>query len=488
MSKTDPPDFAQDKIKDTVLNEKANKEYYEYGVEVIEGRAIFNGLDGLIPVTRRTLWAAHKLGLNHKAKREKSAKIVGSTIADFHPHGDGAVYDSMVNAGQNSMSMFDMKEGNWGTMTESAAAYRYTNTRLTAYSDAVFFDPFYLPVMQVVPNYDGSTVEPLVLPALLPNALLNGNFGIAPGVNTRSPSITLASLVPVIQKCLKTKECTPKDCLDLVITTRYGGRARQGPKRRAELLAFYKTGKGKVVFDSTSTLTKDGTGIRFNKFAPIGNIEKLLAKLESIKGVASAKDDSDKTDPYGTAYLIRFNRGLKDADKAAVIAKIKKVFSSSWLYNIKVTDRFVTETGLGGAKLKHSTVPEMIKEWCAFRLDLERKACDYWMKDLDVRIAYLNLMRLAIKHIDFIVKCLKDKKLSNSDLDIKVAKGLKITPEQAKQILDRQVRQLRALEDNELVRKIKEHKALKEEYALRKASPAKFVYKHVGQLLTNLSK
>ena len=124
MSKTDLPDFAQDKIKDTVLNEKANKEYYEYGVEVIEGRAIFNGLDGLIPVTRRTLWAAHKLGLNHKAKREKSAKIVGSTIADFHPHGDGAVYDSMVNAGQNSMSMFDMKEGNWGTMPESASAYR----------------------------------------------------------------------------------------------------------------------------------------------------------------------------------------------------------------------------------------------------------------------------------------------------------------------------------------------------------------------------
>lgn len=488
MSKHELPDFDQDKIKDVILNEKANKEYYEYGVEVIENRAIFNGLDGLIPVTRRALWAAHKLGLGHTAKREKSAKIVGSTIADYHPHGDGACYDAIVTAGHNCMSMFDMKEGNWGTMTEPAAAYRYTNTRLTAYSDAVFFDPFYLPVMQTVPNYDGSTIEPLVLPALLPSALLNGNFGIAPGVNTRSPSITLDSLVPVLQKCLKTGDCTPKDCLDLVITTRYGGKARQGPKRRAELLAFYKTGKGSVVFDSVATLAKDGTSIRFNRFAPIGSIEKLLAKLEAIKGVATAKDDSDKSDPYGTAYLIKFNRGLKEKDRDAVIAKVKKAFSSSWLFNIKITDRFVTETGLGAAKLRHSTVPQMIKDWCVFRLDLERKACEYWIKDLDRKIAYLQLMRLAIKHIDFIVKCLKNKKLSNADLDEAIAKGLKITVPEAKQILDRQVRQLRALEDDELVKKIKEHEALKKEYAARKAAPAKYVYKHVGELHTMLTK
>ncbi len=486
--KQDLPDFDADKIKEVVLNEKANKEYYAYGVEVIEGRAIFSGLDGLIPVTRRALWAAHKLGLHHTAVRQKSAKIVGATIADYHPHGDGAVYDAMVNAGQNCMSMFDMKEGNWGTMTEPAAAHRYTNTRLTKYSDTVFFDSFYLPVMQKVPNYDGSTVEPLVLPALLPNALLNGNFGIAPGVNTRSPSFTIESLIPVIQRALKTKTCTPKDCLDLVITTRHGGRARQGPKRRKELLDFYKTGKATVVFDSTCETLKDGTGLRFNKFAPIGNIQNLLAKVESISGVASAKDDSDKKDPYGTAYLIKFNRGLKDKDKDAVIAKVRKAFSSSWLYNIKVTDRFVSDTGLGAAKLRHSTVPEMILDWIKYRLDLERRACDYWIKDTDVRIAYLNLMRLAIKNIDFIVKCLKDKKLSNTDLDERVAKGLKITVPEAKQILDRQIRQLRALEDSELVSKIKELQSLKLEYSNRKAAPAKYVYKHVGTLLTSLKK
>lgn len=482
------PDFTQDRIRSVDLDTKAKEEYYEYGIEVIENRAIFSGIDGLIPVTRRSLLVAHELGLSHTAKREKSAKIVGNTLASYHPHGDGACYDSIVNAGSNCQPMFDTKEGNWGTMTEPAAAYRYTNTRLTKYSDSVFFDSFYLPAIEYVPNFDGSGKEPLILPALLPNALLNGNFGIAPGVNTRSPAFTLESLLPVVQKAVKTGECTPSDCLDLQFTTRYGGIARQGPKRKKELLDFFKTGKGKITFDSLASKPNEKNEIRFSRFAPIGDIEKLLTKVEGIKGVISAADDSDKKDVYGTAYLIRFAKSLKGKDLDEAVKKVRLAFSASWNYNIKVTDRYVKENGMGAAKLRHNTVPQMIKEWVKYRFELERIACTYWMADLDKKIAYLELMRQAIKHIDFIVKCLKDKKLSNTDLDEKVAKGLKITVEQSKQILDRPIRQLRALEDSELLAKIKEHKALKEEYASRKAKPAKYVYNHVGQMLKMFSK
>jgi DNA gyrase/topoisomerase IV subunit A len=382
--------------------------------------------------------------------------------------------------------MFDTKEGNWGTMTQPAAAYRYTNTRLTKYSDRVFFDPFYLPMVKMVPNFDGSTVEPLILPALLPNALLNGNFGIAPGVNTRSPSFTLESVIALIQKMLKDKqEPTAKDCLDLVLTTRYGGRVIKSKGQRSELLRLYKTGKAKVVFDSTLTVMKDGS-IRINRFAPIGDIEKLLAKVEGIKGVAAAKDDSDKLDPFGTAYLIKLGKGVKEADREDIIKKIRLAFRASWQYNVKVTDRFVDEKGQGAAKLRHSTPPQILIDWLKYRLQLEQEACAYWIVETDKKIEYLRLMQLAIKHIDFIVKCLKDKSLKGQELDDKVAKGLKITVAQAKSILDRPIRQLRALEYDDLQAKIDEHERYKAELRSRKDKPAKYVYKHVGDILVDL--
>lgn len=480
------PDFSTDKIRSVHLEDKARDEYYEYGLAVIEDRAIFNGLDGLIPVTRRSLWAAHELGLHHKAKRDKSAKIVGTTLAAYHPHGDVACYGAIVNAGSNCQPLFDTKEGNWGTMTEPAAAYRYTNTRLSKYSDLVMFDPFYLPAVEFVPNYDGSGKEPLILPTLLPNALLNGNFGIAPGVNTRSPALTIDSLIPLIQKCLQTGECSPKDCLDLKVTTRYGGVARQSSsERRRELLAFYKTGKGSITFDSTCEVSP--TEIRFNRFAPIGDIEKLLIKVSSIKGVVHASDDSDKKDPYGTAYKIKLAKGLKEETRIKVVKQVRALFSAAWKFNVKVTDRFVKPDGTGGAKLRHNSVPLMIKEWVLYRLQLERKACTYWIEDLDKKIKHLELMRLAIKHIDLIVKCLKDRSLSNAELDTKVADGLGVTVLEAKVVLDRPIRQLRALEDNDLVEKIKEHQESRSKLEARKARPAKYVHAQVGELLVALT-
>lgn len=478
------PDFSTDKVKEVALNIKADAEYYKYGVEVIENRAIFGGIDGLIPVTRRALWAAHELHLHHRAVRIKSARIVGDVIGKYHPHGDVAAYDAIVTATWNNQPLFD-GEGNWGTMTEPAAAMRYTNTRLSKYSDLVFFDPFYLPAIQYVPNYDGSLKEPLMLPSLLPNALLNGNFGIAPGVNTRSPSFTLESLVTVIQKSIKSGKCEAADCLGLVFTTRYRGKARQGQSRRAELKSLFKTGKGKVVFDSVFTQV-DG-GLRVNRFAPIGDIEKLLKKVEGVNGVQSAVDDSEKTDPVKSAYLIKFRRGLKDAALEKTIKRVKTFFSSTQNINIKVTDRYVDDAGLHKAKLRSSTVPEMIFDWIKYRMALERKACAYWIADLDKRIAYLELMRLAIKYIDFIVKCLKDKKLSSQQLDETVAKGLSITVPEAKSILDRPIRSLRALEDSDLRAKIKALQETKTEYEARRDKPAPYVYAHLAKLSKELA-
>ena len=192
-----------EKIQDASLDKIAEEYYYEYGVAVNEDRSVPCNIDGLKPVARRVLWAAYSMGSRANGKPVKSARIVGEAMGKYHPHGDKAIYDTMVgmvNATVGSM----YGQGNWGTLSDpTPAAMRYTESKLNKYSESVFFDNFYLPAIDYVPNYDGMNKEPLVLPALLPNLLLNGTFGIGVGVSTSIPSYTLKSLMKVIKKALK---------------------------------------------------------------------------------------------------------------------------------------------------------------------------------------------------------------------------------------------------------------------------------------------
>lgn len=478
------PDFSKDKVTDVHLEDKANEEYYKYGISVIEDRAICGSIDGLKPVARRALWATHKLGLHSSAKVDKSAKIVGETLASYHPHGDDACYGAIITLAKSPMKMIH-GAGNWGTMNDGAAAYRYTNMRLSKYSDLIFFDRFYLPVIDYVPNYDGSKQEPLILPTLLPNAILNGNFGIAPGVNTRSPSYTLESTLKVVKEAVTEGKCTPKMCLALDFTTKYGGRVVKSKAVKPELLKFYKTGKGTLKFVSTASEINDKNEIRFDEFAPLTNIEKTLAKVESIKGVQSTRDDSDKHDKHEVAYVVTFAKSCKGDDLKAAIKKVKAEFSASWRFSVQITDRFVKPNGTGGAKLSPITIPDLIQKWIDYRLDLEKKACTYWIERRKVEIADLNLLRLAVKMRDVILKALS-KKCSEEELAKFIASKLKITIAQANRILDLKVRQLRALEDSILVAKIKELEVESATYEGRRKNPRKYVLKHLDELSSKL--
>lgn len=466
------------------LEIKADEEYYAYGLAVIEDRAIFGDIDGLKPVTRRALWAAHEMGLRHNGTRDKSAKVVGKTMGDYHPHGDAAIYGAVVTAANTSQKLFD-GEGNWGTMTDPPAAMRYTNLRLTKYADMVFFDRFYLAVRDEVENYDGSRKEPLILPSLLPNALLNGNFGIAPGVNTRTPTITLASLVPVLISTFKRGKCDAAMCIDLELTTEYGARLRKTRTLQSELREFYKTGKGRFIFDSVPKLVAKDT-IRIDRFAPFSNIESVLAKVEKVNGVIATRDDSDKNDPYGNAYTVIFSKTTTGGRLKVAIKRVMECFSSALSYSMQVSERFLDpKRPEGGKKLHPTTVPDLINLWCKYRTDLEKRACTYWTAKRKEEIAYLNLMRLAVKNRRFIIQAL-DKNLNDEGLAAYIAKGLKITVDQANAILDLKVRQLKALEDKVLIDKIK---ALKEEiagYAERIKHPAKYIVKHLDGLLDEL--
>lgn len=397
-------------------------------------------------------------------------------------------YGAIVTCAKTPVRMID-GEGNWGTMLDGPAAMRYTNMRLSIYSDLIFFDKFYLPTIAYVPNYDGSRKEPLILPTLLPNSIINGNFGIAPGVNTRCPSYTLKSVFEVLRKTLTAGACTPEMCMSLAFTTKYGGKVVRSASNRAERAEFYKTGKGTFKFVSSASEPDAQHAIRIDEWAPISSLANSLKAVDAMPGVVETLNDSDKKDKHEVAYKVFFSKSVKGPALEALIKKVMVKFSCTQRFSIQTTDRFVDPTGLGAAKLRPTTVPELINKWMNDRLTLERNACAYWIEKRTVEIADLNLLRLAVKMRDFIITAIKEKeKLSDDDLAIYIAKGLKVTVEQANRILDLRIRQLRALEDRKLVDKIAALTAEAKTFEGRRKAPKKYVLSSLDALEVALQK
>lgn len=491
--------MAKDHIKDVYLDQQAIADYYEYGTSTIEDRAIV-GPDGLKPVMRRALWAVHNLHAHHTANTIKGALMVGETMGKYHPHGDQSIYQAMAAATLLPQPLFDGTQTNWGTMTTNAAAMRYTEGRLTKYSDLIFFDKFYMPVMEFVSNYDSTRLEPVNLINLLPNGMLNGNFGICPGVNTRTPAFTLKSLIAVLKEVLANKgKCDAKMCESLEWISDFGGRLDKSSYNKTALKEFYKTGVASLDWRSTYTLDEKANAIRYTRFAPFSTndnakpgekspIEKLLAAVEAVSGVASIDDDSDKKDPYRQAYIVRFVKTLKGHRRDKAIKQVDKLFTRRQRYDVKLTDRVLD---VQGDKVKISlrplSVPTIITEWVAYRIKLEQDACAYWIKKTKEEIRWHEVMRLAVAKLDFIIKCVKNEKLDDAQLVKAIAKGLKITEVEADLILKRNLRQLRKLEEKALVAKIKELETTKKELEGRHKHPAKYVTTHLDKLVKELA-
>lgn len=469
------------KILESHIEDTADDYYYRYSLEVIEDRAIFGEVDGLKPVTRRLLWAGHELGVNHKAKYVKAAKLVGDTMGNYHPHGNSSIYTAAVTAANMVIPMID-GSGNWGTMTDDAAAERYTNARLSLYSDLIFFDKFYLPVVEKVLNYDESRMEPLVLPTLLPNALVNGNFGIAPGVRASSPIVRFDTLIKALINSIA-DGASASTCKGIELITEYGGVLNKHDTFKADMKNFLLTGRGRFVFDCQYTEISDHE-IRIHGF-PFSNLSpNLLEKVESIKAVAGIRDDSSKED-RNVAYVVTFKKvatGELTMAKRAVL----KLFQSASTFNMQAIERRLDENGVAYKKLNPTSIPGLLNSWIAYRVDLEKKACSYWIDKRAKEIERLELMVLAVRMRDFIIKAL-NKKLDDEELAKYIAKGLKITVDQANMILDLKIRSLKALEEDKLKKQIK---ALKEEistYKHRIKKPKEYILQHVKDISKKIS-
>jgi DNA gyrase/topoisomerase IV subunit A len=463
-----------EKIREKYFTVAGKEAYYTYSNMVNEDRSIPTALEGLKPSGRRALWTLHTLGLTSKAGYMKTARAIGECLGKFHPHGDKSLHDTYVTLVQSPLSMAD-GSGGWGSFAnpKGIAAMRYSEIRMSLYSEKVFFDKFYLPTVKLYPNYDGKEVEPLILPSLVPNLLVNGSFGIGVGVSTSNPSFTFASVVKVLIKTLTSKEpCTPKTCMDLVFTSKYEGIPVFS---KDEFLRLHRTGKGKVKFVSKYTLDPKKKEMRITQFAPFGSLEKCLEKALAMKTVASVNEISDVTDKHGTILVKLRMTGSEAELKKEADRIIDQAFSAQKSYNIKVLDRELDEDKQDTKrKLRDAITPELINGWIKYRIAMEIEACQYWIIQVQKEIDYRLLLIKAVDQLEVIIKALRQK-FSKDELRAYVAKHMRITSDEAEVIINLKVYQLRRLEANQLKQEIEERKKTIAGYKERIKNPATYI-------------
>lgn len=264
-------------------NQKSIIEYsrsamFTYGSEVNEDRAVPSFQDGLKPVGRRVMWALSNLP---KGQQIKSARVVGEVIGKYHPHGDSGPAGMLCTFVNSSIPPV-LGIGNWGSMIDPPAATRYTEVKLTNYGET-FLAKNYMAVVPLVPNYDYKDTEPIYLPALLPNILLNDSTGIGVGLATAIPSFTPDSLLKILIRLIDKEEMKPLDYAKaLVFHECYGGVVSRTKENRKALVEFFGSTAGSIEFESPFQVNREAKKVLLNRFAPSLNLETLLVKLRAM--------------------------------------------------------------------------------------------------------------------------------------------------------------------------------------------------------------
>ncbi|MEM1153397.1 MAG: DNA gyrase subunit A, partial [Pseudomonadota bacterium] len=303
-----------DGIEQVSLKQYAEKAYLDYSMYVILDRALPHVGDGLKPVQRRIIYAMSELGLKASAKFKKSARTVGDVIGKFHPHGDSAAYEAMVLMAQDFSYRYPLidGQGNWGSPDDpkSFAAMRYTESRLTAFSE-VLLSELGQGTVDWIPNFDGTLDEPSVLPAQVPNVLLNGTTGIAVGMATDVPPHNLREVVTAVIRLLEKPKSTVQELCEHVLAPDFPTEAEIITPRE-DILAMYESGRGalrmRAVWEReggdvvVTALPHQVSGSRV--------LEQIAAQMQAKKlgMVADLRDESDHENPTRLVIVPRSNR------------------------------------------------------------------------------------------------------------------------------------------------------------------------------------
>ncbi len=442
------------------IEEEMKTSYLDYSMSVIVGRALPDVRDGLKPVHRRILYAMKEMGLHYNKPHRKSARVVGEVLGKYHPHGDAAVYDALVRMAQPFSMRYPLidGQGNFGSIDGDApAAMRYTEARLSKISEEMLKD-IDKETIEWRDNFDGTLKEPVVLPALLPNLLVNGSSGIAVGMATNMPPHNLKEVVDAIIATIENPAISIEEICNYI----------KGPDfptggivyGRRELIKAYSTGRGlikvraKTHFEGNKIVITE-LPYQVNKADLIKHIAELVRK-GTIEGISDLRDESDR-------------RGIR------VVIYVKKDFVPEIVQNqlFKHTEMEVTYGILNIALVdgvpKLLNLKDLILEYIKHRREIVRKRSQFALKKAEERKHILDGFIKALERIEEIIETIRKSRDAKEALTNLIKYGF--TEKQAKEILAMRLQSLTSLEFEEL-KKEREEKE-KEIEKLRKILASK---------------
>ncbi len=435
--------------------EEVSESYLDYAMSVIVSRALPDVRDGLKPVHRRILYAMWNIGLKPGAKFRKSANVVGEVMAKYHPHGDAAIYDSMVRMAQDFAMRYMLVhgQGNFGSMDgDSAAAMRYTEAKLRSISELMLGD-IERDTVDFVPNYDGAHKEPTVLPAALPNLLLNGTLGIAVGMATNIPPHNLGEVCDAIIHLIGNKDCSVEDLCQFVKGPDFptGGIVYDVK----EIRKAYATGKGGIVMRARTDIveTKNGFHIVVTEVPYAVNKAQLLEKIADMvreKKIEGIKDLRDESNKEGVRVVIELKR---DAYPKKVL---NKLFSSTQLQETFHVNMLALD---GGIQPRIMNLKAMLEAYVKHRQEVVRRRTEYDLLRAKERAHILKGLQIALDNLDAVIKTIKASK-DKDEAKRNLVKKFRMDEIQAQAVLDMRLQQLANLEAKKITDELKEKLAL----------------------------
>lgn len=428
-----------EKTEQQSLSQFSEKAYLDYSMYVILDRALPHIGDGLKPVQRRIIYAMSELGLSSAAKYKKSARTVGDVIGKFHPHGDTAAYEAMVLLSQTFSTRYPLidGQGNWGSIDDpkSFAAMRYTECRLSPYAKSLL-EELGQGTVDWASNFDGTLLEPSVLPSRLPNLLLNGATGIAVGMATDIPPHNLNEIVKACIKILDEPKVTVEDLYPIVPGPDFPTKA-EIISSEEDLKEIYKSGRGSIKMRSTYSIENGEIVITAlpHQTSSSKILEQIAIQMDSKKlpMIVDLRDESDEENPTRLVLVPKSNRVDKDA-------VMKHLFATTDLQkNYRVNMNLI---GLNG-KPQTRDIKSVLKEWLSFRTQTVTRRLQHrldWVLD---RLHILEGLLIVYLNIDEVINIIR-----NEDEPKKVLqKKFKLSVVQVEAILEIRLRQLAKLEE-----------------------------------------
>lgn len=443
--------------------------YIDYAMSVIVSRALPDVRDGFKPVHRKILYAMNELGLSAGGRFRKSAAVTGDVLAKYHPHGDFAVYESMVRMAQDFNMRYPLinGQGNWGSIDgDGAAAMRYTECKLTRIGEEMLRD-IEKDTVRFTDNYDGTRQEPVVLPSPFPQLLLNGTLGIAVGMATNIPPHNLTEVLDASIYMLDHEKAETEDLFQFI----------QGPDfptggiiyDQKEIISAYSQGKGAILIRGKADVVEKKDGAEQIVITEIpyqvlkSTLVEQMAELVSEKKVEGIKDIRDLSDREGMRIVIDIKRGFQPERVLNRLYKFTSLQKTFHLNLLALVD---------GIQPEILSLADVIKYFIAHRKEVITRRTKFDLEKAKDRAHILEGLMIALKNIDAIIQTIK-KSADREDAKVNLIKKFKLSEKQAIAILEMRLQTLAGLERKKIEDELKEILELIKELTAILKSPEK---------------